>query len=487
MSLLSSLTPQPLWSYFEELTRIPRESKNEAAAVAWLVEQGREIGCEVEMRLIAPATGIGNVLFRKPATPGHEDRPGIILQAHIDMVCVKTPNSAHDFTRDPLSLRFVGEKLFATDTTLGADNGIGVAAALAVLASRDLVHGPLEVLITVDEETGMTGAFRLDENWLRGQYLLNLDSEEDGCLTIGCAGGLDTVVQRRFTALPAPAGKKAHLLKLSKLQGGHSGMQIDKGRFNAIRVLVEVLHPLMGEYGLQLAAFDGGEKRNAIPGEAGVVVWVDPAQEAKLLHHVAQEEAKWRAYLGPKEKDFSLTMSPTEADFCLPEADAAALVGLLLALPHGVEQMSAEVPGFVEASVNLAIVHSDQHQADVQIMSRGSSEMDVASLRQRIEAIAHLAGFATAHGNGYPGWKPLAGTAMERLLNATHEEIFGKPMHVSAVHAGLECGIIGSKYPGMQMISFGPTIEGAHTPEENVAVSSVTSFWKLLVAALGKV
>jgi dipeptidase D len=345
----------------------------------------------------------------------------------------------------------------------------------------------LEVLITVDEETGMTGANQLTKGWLKGRYLLNLDSEEDGCLTIGCAGGLDTVIKDSFVPQAPPPGKLARALRLSKLQGGHSGIQIAAGRFNAIRVLVEILQPWIAEFDLQLAAITGGEKRNAIPAEANAIVFVDPSNETALRDSVVAAEKTWALHLGPREKDFHLHFEPSSADSCLSARDTVNLLRLLLALPHGVEAMSAAVPGFVESSANLAIVSAEGGNAIIQMMSRGSSDPVVDSLRRRIEAIAALAGYEVTHGNYYPGWKPVSGTAMEKLLTEVHQELFGKPMHVYAVHAGLECGIIGSKYPGMEMISLGPTIEGAHTPEEHVSISSVDRFWKLLVAALGRI
>ncbi|MGV3662955.1 MAG: beta-Ala-His dipeptidase [Prosthecobacter sp.] len=486
MSLLSGLTPQPLWSLFEELTRIPRASGHEGQAVQWLKQKGALFGCEVEFQPLGPDPAVGNVLLRKPATPGREGRPGVILQAHIDMVCVRGNASTHDFSRDPLVLQMKDHDLYATDTTLGADNGIGVCAALAVLASQEVEHGPLEVLITVDEESGLTGAQNLRPNWLRGRYLLNLDSEDEGELTIGCAGGVDNIATRQVSRVAAPSGAKCVKITLEGMNGGHSGMAIGKAHCNALRLLVHVLRPWMRQFGLSLASFQGGKFRNAIPAAASATVWVPDEQVAGLERAVAEAEAFWQKALKYHPK-LRLHLTPAEADSAVAEADTRVFLDVLQALPHGVEGMSPEVPGLVETSTNLATAEIRGDTARVTLLTRSSVEVAKAMFVCRIDAIFRMAGFAPRTENNYVGWEPLADNFIVKLCDETHRSLFGKPATIAAVHAGLECGVIGATYPDIEMVSFGPTIREAHTPEENVHIPSVTTFWQLLTTVLGRV
>jgi dipeptidase D len=476
-STFTSLAPQPLWSYFAQLSRIPRGSKAEAEAAAWVAEQGRALGLESEQ------DEAGNVLIRKPATPGREGRPGVALQAHVDMVCEKNEGTVHDFTRDPIRLVLDGDLVRAEGTTLGADNGIGVAAGLAVMAAQGLRHGPLELLVTVDEETGLTGADRLRPGWLRSAMLLNLDSEEEGILTIGCAGGADSIATRKLSPATLRAGSVPQRLKVSGLHGGHSGIDINGNRGNAIRILAQVLQDLAGTIPFQLGAVKGGNKRNAIPREASATLYLTPAELAACRTRVVQLEAQWRASLGAFEPQLAIALVEGKPSPALADQDAQALIRLLLALPHGVEAMSPDIPGLVQTSTNLGVVETGE-VARVNLLSRSSVDADKTLLAARIAAACAGSGFGHALENVYPGWKPEPGSDLVRLMDRVHQATFGRPMTIQAIHAGLECGIIGKKYPGMQMVSFGPDMAGVHTPDEHVSVASVANFWKLLLAVL---
>ena len=477
---LSTLEPRPLWQHFLSLSRIPRGSKNEAAAAAWVAEQARKAGCEVEQ------DAAGNVLARKAASPGREKAPVVALQSHVDMVCEKNEGTAHDFTRDPIDVWLDGDQVRARGTTLGADDGIGVAAALAVLGATDLAHGPIEALFTVDEETGLSGAQALKPGWLRAKYLLNLDSEQDGELIIGCAGGVDAVATRRLTRAPPVPGRIALRLRVTGLKGGHSGTDIAAGRANALRLLGQLLVAVLPEQKLELVSVAGGNKRNAIPREASAVVRALPAQRAAIAADVARLQAEWRAAFGKLDPGITFSVEDGEDGPPMSADDAFSLVGLLAAAPHGVEAMSPELPGLVQTSTNLAIAETQGNRAQVAFLTRSAVDTSRRALVERIGAAAALAGFSLDVQGGYPGWKPEPGASLVRLVDAVHAERFGRPMAVRALHAGLECGIIGEKYPGMEMVSFGPTLTDAHTPDERVHAPSVERFWTLLVGTLDR-
>jgi dipeptidase D len=479
--LLEQLRPKDLWRYFLALSRIPRSSKQEAAAAEWVASEARALGCEV-LR-----DAIGNVLVRKPATSGREGRPGVVLQGHVDMVCEKNSGTAHDFEKDPIDVWRDGDRLRARGTTLGADNGVGVAAALAVLASKNVRHGPLEVLVTVDEETGLSGANAVAPGWLRGKYLLNLDSEEQGDLTIGCAGGVDTSASRTVALEPAPGGVEWLRVGVTGLRGGHSGVDIAAGRGNALRILGQALDALAPRHGLRLAAVNGGNKRNAIPREAFADVAIQPGRAAGLRDDLARITAEWRAALGAFDPGVSLAAAPAAAAPALAAADAAAVIRLLAAAPHGVEAMSPDIADLVQTSTNLGVASTRGDVVEVTFLSRSAIDASKHGPAARIAAACALAGFEARHSGGYPGWKPEPGASLVTLIDEIHASLFGERMKVKAIHAGLECGIIGEKYPGMEMVSFGPDIRDAHTPDENVGIASTEWFWNLLVAVLERV
>jgi dipeptidase D len=478
--VIKGLEPQRLWRAFLDLSQIPRGSKQEAAAAAWVADQGRALGCAVER------DAVGNVLLRKGGSPGKEHRPAVALQCHVDMVCEKNEGTPHDFLKDPIRVRRDGEVLRATGTTLGADNGIGVAAALAVLATPGLSHPPLEVLVTIDEETGLTGANGLAGGWLTATTLLNLDSEEEGELTIGCAGGMDTTAHRRLTLSPPPAGAVALRLKVSGLKGGHSGIDIAAGRGNSLRVVAEVLQGVVKKHGLALAGLAGGNKRNAIPREASAVLLCPAGAEAALRADVATAEAAMKVAFGAFDPNLAISVEPGAAAPVMSAADATALVGLLLAGPHGVEAMSPDIAGLVQTSTNMGLCEQRDGAVEVNFLTRSSIDASKRALAARIAAVAAVCGFETRDSGGYPGWKPEPGASVVKLIDGVHQELFGKPMAIKAIHAGLECGLIGEKYPGLEMASIGPSMWDVHTPDEHVSIPSVANFWTLLTAVLAR-
>ncbi len=480
-NLLAAPETRSLWEYFLELSRIPRGSHNEGAAAAWVADQARAQGCTVER------DAVGNVIVRKAATRGREGRSTTCLQAHVDMVCEKNESSDHDFTKHPIYVWRDGDVLRARGTTLGADNGIGVSAALAVLASRDIRHGPLEVLITVDEEDGFTGASGLRSNCLKAKYLLNLDGYQEGFLDIGCAGGVVTIATRTLALQAPPAGAKAYRLRVLGLVGGHSAIEINVGRANAIRLLAQLLGALRPEFQLGLAAIRGGNKRNAIPREASAVIFLDPAKEAALRAALDRHEAHWKSAYGAFDPGLQTALEPGSADQAMSPADADALVRVLLALPHGVEAMSPDIKGSVQTSTNLGVIGTENGRVEINLLTRSSIEASKTALAQRIGATLDLAGFESHLDGDYPSWKPLPQASLVRTVQEVNEEIFGKPLEVMATHGGLECGIIGAKHPGMEMVSFGPSMWDIHTPDEHVSIPSVANSWKLLVAVLERV
>lgn len=478
-NFLDKLEPRLLWRHFLELARIPRGSGSEAAAARYVADTARAMGHAV---LLDEA---GNVVIRKNASPGRENAPGVVLQAHVDMVCEKNEETRHDFLKDPILVYRDGDLLRARGTTLGADNGIGVAAALAILESTEIRHGPLEVLITVDEETGLTGANNFKGGILRGKYLLNLDSEEEGVLTIGCAGGLDTLVTRILGMKDSDPGKKGYRLKVYGLRGGHSGTDINRGRGNSICLLARVLYRLIPELGLDLASIDGGNKRNAIPREAFAVVMAAPEQEAVLNAAVSVCSDELRQAFGAFDPGVAISLEKAAAPAKVMSAvDAWAVVSFLFTAPHGVIAMSPDIENLVQTSINLGVIETKEGSVEVIFLTRSSIDSCKMALASRIAALASLAGMGCTHTGGYPGWKPDPGTSLVKIVLGIYEGLYGRSMSVKAMHAGLECGIIGEKYPGMEMVSIGPNMWDLHTPEEKVSISSSARFLDFLKAII---
>ncbi|MFH1755405.1 MAG: aminoacyl-histidine dipeptidase [Candidatus Latescibacterota bacterium] len=477
---IRNLQPKLLWKHFDEIRKIPHESGNEAGLREYVLNFARDNGFE------AKTDKAGNVVVQVPASAGHESAPAVILQGHMDMVCEKNSNVEFDFAKDPIQLRMDGDWLTAKGTTLGADNGIGLAAALAVAEGKDEVHGPLELLCTVDEEVGLTGAGMLTEGFVTAKRLLNLDSEELGALYIGCAGGGDSTVTLSVSGVETPGGLNCLRLKVSGLRGGHSGIDIHEQRGNAIKILARILWKATYTTPLFLAGCKGGNKRNAIPREAEAV-FIAPQDAMAAIHQLLELEASQiKAELGGREPELTVELIP-EAKLpaqVMDEISQKTLLDLLLAIPHGVEAMSYDIPGLVETSNNLATVSADPPTVIVGTSSRSSSAHALQAVRNRIRAIAELASATVVENEPYPGWKPNLDSELIAVAKRINQKIFGSEPELKAIHAGLECGIIGEKYPGMDMISFGPHIEHPHSPEERVNVPSVDTFYKFLQAML---
>jgi dipeptidase D len=477
---LSGLEPKNLWKHFDKIRSIPHCSGNEAKLAEYLLAYAKGKGLDAEK------DSTGNVVIRDPATAGSEAAPVVALQGHMDMVGEKNSDVAHDFSKDPIQIDLDGEWLKAKGTTLGSDNGIGLAAALAVIDSKDVVHGPLELLFTVDEEVGLTGAGKLKPGFVKGGMLMNLDSEEIGALYIGCSGGGDTTLKLPVDFIDAPAGTKGFVLRVAGLRGGHSGIDIHEQRGNAIKIISRCLWKASRTQPAHLAALKGGNKRNAIPREAEAELMVLETAAADLKKIIADESVKIADELGRREVNLVVTLEPSERSFgrVMEGASQKKLLDLVIALPHGVETMSYDIPGLVETSNNVATISTGGAEVVIGLSTRSSVASALKALRERIRSIAELAGASVEENEPYPGWKPNLDSKLLAVVKAVHAREFGAEPQMKAIHAGLECGIIGEKFPGMDMVSFGPWIEHPHSPDERVNVPSVGKFWKLLTAVL---
>lgn len=480
---ISGLEPEPVWRYFSEISKIPRCSGNEQAISSYVMEKAGELGLDARQDEYL------NVVVRKPATEGREDAASVCLQGHLDMVCEKNKSVEHDFENDPIQLVREGNVLMADGTTLGADNGIAVATSLALMEDSSLKHGPLEFLFTVDEETGLTGAAHLEPGFVESGTLLNLDSEDEGVLFVGCAGGRDTVGSWSVEVTGAPSGTVPRLLKVSGLVGGHSGLEIDKQRGNSIKILARVLDELAGR-GVRVSRIEGGNKRNAIPreAEARVLVPEDLTREAESL--ISEFDEIVKAELAAVDPAVTITLDRTDDEHgktVLNEEDQTRLIRTLLGLPHGVVRMSEDIPGLVQTSTNVAVIGMTDGQVELETSQRSSVASEIEAIVRSVTAIMELGGAEVRSGGGYPGWKPNMDSEILKVAKSTYQELFGKEPEVTAVHAGLECGIIGEKYPGMDMVSFGPTMHGVHSPDEKILIDTVERFWQYLRAVLERV
>ncbi len=474
------LKPSHLWKHFEQILKIPHGSGNEKALGDYVLSVAERLG------LPGKRDKVGNIVVEKKASPRRENAEPVILQGHLDMVCEKNSDVNHDFNQDPIQAEVKGDWVQANGTTLGSDNGIGVAASLAVMEDANLVHGPLEFLFTVDEETGLTGARKIEPGFLKGEKLLNLDSEEEGTFTIGCAGGADSEIMLRLKREKSDG--TLYRLKISGFRGGHSGLDINQGRGNAIKLLARMLWQASKEHSFGLASMEGGNKRNAIPREAWADLMVD-ARESEAFRSFFQktfENIQFEYKAVEKEARFAFKESSEEKDIPLSGESRKTLLNLLLVLPHGVLAMHPEMEDLVETSNNVAIIHTNKEQAQVICSSRSSVASALVSTRNTIAAVSELAGAEITQPEGYPGWTPDLQSTLLRTLKEVYQKNFQKEPEVVSVHAGLECGIIGEKFPGMDMISFGPTIEHPHSPEERVHIGSVEKFWNFLTAALAE-
>lgn len=472
---LEQLSPHAVWQHFRTLCNTPRPSGHEAALVAileaWADEQG----------LAHDRDAFGNLRIKKPASAGCETAPGVILQGHLDMVAQANTDRPHDFTRDPIDTYVEEGWLRARGTTLGADNGLGVAAALAALGDDTLKHGPLEALFTLEEESSMGGALQLGEAWLEGQLLINLDSEDRGEVYIGCAGGADVVVEAQLPTSPLAVDERCFQLALTGLVGGHSGIDIDKGRGNANRLLVRVLRVLLPN-GARLIDYQGGTLRNALPREAFATLAL-PSDEAKAASvRVAELQDELRGELAGVDGGLTLALSPCGKGpgEALTATASQLLIDALHAAPCGVERMSAELPGVVETSNNLGVVTLEAGRFRLCALVRSLRDSATRDMADRFAALFELIGARTRVENAYPGWAPAADSPLLSRFRYLHHKLLGVEPAVKVIHAGLECGIIGAKYPALDMISFGPQIRGAHSPDERVEIDSVEEFWLLL-------
>ncbi len=478
---IEGLEPRALWEHFYEIAQIPRCSKHEEKVREYVIEVAKRNGLEYKM------DAVGNVVVKKPATPGYEDKPGVVLQGHLDMVCEKNKDTQHDFSKDPIKILRDGDWITADGTTLGADNGIGLAAALAVMESKEIKHGPLEFLFTIDEETGLTGATEIASDMLEGRFLLNMDSEEDGALYIGCAGGQDCELYLAVETENVPSEFKAVQVKVGGLSGGHSGLNIHEGRGNAIKLLNRFLWKILPQVGGRLAYIEGGSKHNAIPREADAIVFLPAGRVEDLKKFAADYQAIYRDELSAIDPDVSLSVA--EDGFNVPQKMFTSrlhntLLNLLYTIPHGVIAMSHAVPGLVETSTNLAVVGIKDNKVSILTSQRSSVGTELTDIHDMVRACGYQAGAEVHSGGGYPAWKPNPDSPLLKRSIEVFKNLFGKEPEIKAIHAGLECGIIGDKFPGMDMISFGPTIEGAHSPDERVQISTVERFWKFLVALI---
>ena len=478
---LKGLKPERVWHWFGEILQIPRPSKHEERISAYLVQWGKDHGLETK------SDKLGNVLIRKPATKGYEKSPMVCLQAHMDMVCEKNSDKKFDFMKDPIQPLLDGEWLTADGTTLGADDGIGVAAILAILEDKKIAHPALEALITVDEETGLTGASGLSKNWLKSEILLNFDDEDEGEYCIGCAGGIDSVVEIDYKLVPVVKGHKAFKLKVSGLKGGHSGDDINRGRGCANKLINRILWEGTYKYGMRLATIDGGNLRNAIAREAEAVVTVPEDVVRSFKTMVTRMGKAMQFEFRSTEPDLKFELRTVDMPKKLIEKEVQErLVNVLYACAHGVLAMSREIENFVETSTNLASVKMNEGTILIATSQRSSVESAKFAAAAKIESTFRLAGARVKHSDGYPGWTPNPDSRVLKVGVEVYKKMYGREPVVRAIHAGLECGLIGEKYPKMDMISYGPTLRGVHSPDEKIEIKTVEMFWNQTVEILNK-
>lgn len=482
MSKISNLQPNAIWKYFDEITQIPRPSKKEEKIIHYLMDFA------AKHKLEAEKDEVGNVVIRKPASKGMENTTPVILQGHTDMVCEKNNDVDFNFDTDPIKTFIDGDWVKAKGTTLGGDDGIGVAAALALLSSDDVKHGPLECFFTSDEETGMTGAFGLQPGFLKGKILINLDSEDEGELYIGCAGGLDTTIEASYQKEDIPQSWYSCKVSVSGLNGGHSGDEIDNGLGNANKILNRFLWRLSKKIEFKLSDFNGGNLRNAIAREANAIISVSQHDKEQIRLALNIYTAEIQNEFATTEKKLQLDMTTVEhPSFAIDKKTQEKLIQAIYACPHGVIAMSQSIDNLVETSTNLASVKFIDDKIVIGTSQRSSVNSALTDVATMVKSVFDLAGFDAKHSDGYPGWAPKLDSGILKVSEKSYQELFGIKPKVLAIHAGLECGLFLTKYPYLDMISFGPTIKGAHSPDERMHIPSVQKFWDLLVDVLGKI
>jgi len=482
MNDIRKLDPQPVWNFFHDITQIPHPSKKEKRIVDYVVKFGKD------HKLETIVDKVGNVIIRKPATKGMEKRKGVVLQTHLDMVPQKNNDKKHDFEKDPIQTIIDGDWVKANGTTLGSDNGIGVAATLAVLASKDLQHGPIEALFTIDEETGMTGVFGLKKGILKGDILMNLDSEDEHELCVGCAGGIDVSGAMKYNEEKAPARMAAYRITATGLKGGHSGVDIALGRANSNKLLFRFLMQAESDFGIRLAEAAGGNLRNAIPRESYAVLLVASAKAKSFEKFVKGYDKMYRAEFAEPEPNLSFSCKKCEMPVkVITKQDQYKIIRAVFVCPNGVQRMSQAMKGLVETSNNMAIVKCARGKLEVHNLCRSSVNTSKESSAWRIAAVFHLIGAKVTMSGAYPGWKPNMASPILKVLSGIYTKMFGTAPDIKAIHAGLECAIIGGVYPSLDMISFGPTIKFPHSPDEKVNIPSVRKFYDFLCESLKQV
>jgi dipeptidase D len=479
---IDQLKPERLWHYFLQICQIPHPSKKEEKILQYI----RDFGKAMNLETVTDETG--NVLIRKPGTHGHEDLQTVILQGHVDMVCEKNSGTAFDFDKDPIIPFRDGEWIRAKGTTLGADDGIGIAAMLAILESKTIPHGPLECLFTLDEETGLTGAFGIKPGFMKGHILINLDSEDEGQLFIGCAGGADTTARFELETEPVQEGSIAYKVSITGLRGGHSGDDIHKGLGNAVKILNRFLWNATSEYYVAVSSIYAGNLRNAIAREGFAIVVVSPENQKGLENYARkyQETLVEELHTTEPAVRFVIEPCPLPETVLVPDLEFW-LLNSLYACPHGVIEFSRDIPNFVETSTNLASVKFTDEYIQVTTSQRSSVESAKKDVLDMVASVFNIAGAEIEQSKGYPGWKPDPESKILHLCVDSYHDLFHQEPKVLAIHAGLECGLIGAIYPGMDMVSFGPTIKGAHSPDERLEIASTVKFWDLLLDVLKRI
>lgn len=480
MKTLEKLNPKVVWSYFEDICQVPRPSKKEEKIIEFLLNFAKKHDLE------AKRDDIGNILIKKPASRGKENLKTVVLQSHIDMVCEANEGTDHDFDKDPIQPVIDGNWVKAKGTTLGADDGIGIAAQMAILTATDIAHGPIECLFTVDEETGLTGAFALKPGFFDGKILINLDSEDEGELFIGCAGGIDTLATFEYDREKVPEQHISFKVSVTGLNGGHSGDEIDKGLGNSVVIMNRFLWNATNKFDIRITEFDGGKARNAIPREAFAQITVHKDEKDELIAYFNEYKPAVKSELSVTEPKLELTMDSADIpEFVIDEDTQFALLNGLYACQHGVYAMSREIDGLVETSTNLAsIKFIENDQIFITTSQRSSVDTAKQDIANKVESVFRQAGAKVKHSDGYPGWRPNTNSEIMKITEQSYEKLFNEKPIVRAIHAGLECGLFLEKYPYLDMISFGPTIKGAHTPEERIDIETTEKFWDLLLDVL---
>lgn len=481
--ILNNLEPRSVFGYFEEITQIPRGSGNERAISNYLVEFARKNNLEVIQ------DDAMNVIIKKPGTSGYEKAPAVIIQGHMDMVNEKNKGTEHDFDKDPLKLRVVDDMLYATDTTLGADNGIAIAYSMALLASKDIPHPPLEILVTTEEETGMGGAMALDTSKLNGRMLINIDSEEEGKLLVSCSGGI-RINHRLPVQWEVSASEMApYLLSVRGLKGGHSGIEIHKGRGNSNKILGRILQDISDEIKLSIGNISGGAKTNAIPREADALVLINPLDISKLEEIIAQWNRVLKNEFRTSDPDVNIILGKsnekTEKVFSKETMEKA--IALLMLIPNGVQSMSMDIPGLVESSINLGVVVTDESAVEFQSSIRSSVKSLKYSIMNQAKMAAKVLGAEFDAYSDYPEWQYNPDSKLRALFERVYKEQFGREAEITAIHAGVECGLFGEKMEGLDMISIGPNLYDVHTPDEHISISSTKRTWDYLLYVLKEI